>query len=154
MKTDFQTFDIRRMIAATPGTVYTLWSDSKRKEAWFCWDSDDWTHDRYDADLREGGHERVRFSNPDIGSFTYASHIFHMRPSTGLIYGYTMTGDGNPISVSQASVTLTAKDDGTEVIYTEQVVFLDDGDSLKTRVPGCESVLDRLKTAAEAHVHA
>ncbi len=154
MINDFQTFDVTRTIAARPETVFQLWTDKKLKEKWFCWDGDGWSHDSYNADLREGGFERVRFTNPEMGSFGYESHLFHIRPSERLVYGYTMLGTSGPISVSQATVALSPVPDGTKVVYTEQAVFLDGGDSIETRLPGCESVVDRMKTHAEALSHA
>ena len=154
MTTDFQTFDVTRTISARPETVFRLWTDKTLKEKWFCWDGDGWTHDRYDADLREGGFESVRFTNPAVGSFGYESHLFHIRPSERLVYGYTMLADSGPISVSQATVTLVPVPEGTKVVYTEQAVFLDGNDSIETRLPGCESVVERMKAEAEALSHA
>ena len=154
MTTDFQTFEVRRTVKARPETVYGLWTDPARKEAWFCWDANGWTHEDYSADLTEGGHEKVRFAKDGVGSFGYAAHLFHLRPETRLVYGYTMEGQSGPISVSQATVTFAPTAEGTEVVYTEQVVFLDGQDSLETRVQGCEDVLDRLKEAAEERADA
>lgn len=150
MTCEFQTFDITRLIAARPETVFRLWTDARLKEEWFCWNGNGWTHDTYDADLIEGGFERVRFTHPEVGSFRYESHLFHVLPASRLIYGYTMLGNTGPISVSQATVTIEPTEGGAQATYTEQVVFLDGGDSLDTRLPGCVAVMDRMKDHAEA----
>lgn len=150
MTCDFQTFDVTRTIAARPETVFRLWTDAALKEDWFCWNGNGWQHENYEAELSEGGFERVRFTHPDMGSFLYESHLFHIVAPRRLIYGYTMTGASAPISVSQATITVTPDDHGSRLVYTEQAVFLDGEDSLDTRLPGCDAVVDRLKDHAEA----
>ncbi|MDJ1007625.1 MAG: SRPBCC domain-containing protein [Paracoccaceae bacterium] len=149
MEQDFQTFEVVRDIAADPATVFRLWTDADLKERWFCADANGWRHGPYRADLRAGGGETVTFTNGDGESFTYHSHIFHIRDRARLVYGYVMESDEGPISVSQATVAIEGRSGGTRVRYTEQAVFLDGGDSLATRVPGCEDVMNHLKAAAE-----
>ncbi|MBT8414116.1 MAG: hypothetical protein KJO30_07280 [Boseongicola sp.] len=53
------------------------------------------------------------------------------------------------ISASLSTLTLAKNSIGTALNYTEQVIFLDNGDSLKTRIHGTETMLDRTVQVCE-----
>ncbi len=151
MSTEFETFDVTREIAAAPETVYRLWTDPELKPQWFAWDTPDgWHTDSYTADLVEGGTERAVFRNAQASQFTYAARLIQLRPNARLIYSYTMASQDQMISASLSTVTLAAGGKGTRLIYTEQIVFLDEGDRLEYRLAGTEDLLNRMERHAEA----
>lgn len=55
-----------------------------------------------------------------------------------------MRAGDDRISASLSTADFAAADGGTTLTYTEQIVFLDGRDSLATRLPGTEDLLDKL----------
>lgn len=145
MTTDFQTFDLTRDIAVTPETLFRCWTETDLKARWFAdGNSPDWTTLSYTLDPIEGGEEIARFQHDTMGAITYRACLIEIRAPRRLIYSYQMLSGDDRISASLSTVTFAAAGAGTKLTYTEQIVFLDGQDSLASRIPGTEDLLDKL----------
>ncbi|MGR3434799.1 MAG: SRPBCC domain-containing protein [Shimia sp.] len=151
MTHDFQTIVVTRDIAATPETVFALWSDPALKEGWFMGgDRPDWASTEYVSDLAEGGEERCVFTHAEMGRFTIPSHVLIAQAPSRCVSAYRMDRGDTPITASLVTIAVARSAKGTALTPTEQIVFTDGGDSLETRVPGTEAVIDKLVAPAEA----
>lgn len=149
MTTDFQTFDVTRDVAVAPGTLFRCWTDPDLKARWFAdGNGPAWTTLDYRLDATEGGEEIARFRHEEMGDITYRARLIEIAAPNRLIYSYEMRTGETRISASLSTVTFAAAEAGTTLSYTEQIVFLDGQDSLATRVPGTEDLLDKLVRVA------
>jgi uncharacterized protein YndB with AHSA1/START domain len=65
-------------------------------------------------------------------------------PDRRIVFSYSMTSRGMPISVSLTTVELSADGEHTRLLLTEQVVFLDGNDNAADREEGLASMLDKI----------
>ena len=65
-------------------------------------------------------------------------------PDQRIIFSYDMHLDQARISVSLATVELKPAGDGTQLVFTEQAVFLDGDDDAGSRERGTRGLLDQL----------
>ena len=152
MTHDFQTIVVTREIAARPETVAKLWTDPVLKQAWYMdGNGPDWASTAYEGRLSTGDTETCTFTHATMGSFTTRAHAMIDDAPHRLIYAYRMDHDDRPITASLVTIALEASAKGTALTLNEQINFIDGGDSLETRVPGTETIIDKLVTAAEAH---
>ncbi|MEO0665188.1 MAG: SRPBCC domain-containing protein [Pseudomonadota bacterium] len=151
MTHDFETFTLTRNIATAPETVFRLWSDARLKARWFAEEeSPDWSTVSHEGSLEIGGTERMVFEHVEMGRFTLVTHTLIAAPPHRYVYAYRMDAGDMPITASLVTIALSAVEDGTAPTLTEQINFIDGGDTLDTRIPGTEHVLDKLARAAEA----
>ena len=138
------TFTIERHYDATPARVFRAWADPAAKARWFG-SHDNWKTSSYELDFRVGGRERLKIS-PVAGGVVHAFDGIYQDivPDQRIIYSYDMHLDDRRISVSLATVELTADDSGTRLIFTEQAAFLDGQDNVAQRKEGTQSLLDGL----------
>ena len=152
LQSDFRTFDVIREIAASPGTVWRLWTDPSLKARWFA-EGDGVPHRGWACDPVEGGVETCSFRLEATGWITYAARFILLQPGRRLVYSYTMAIGDRVLSASLSTVTMEAADPGTRLVYTEQANFLDGGDRLETRYAGTLALLDNMVEAARATGH-
>lgn len=138
-------FHVDRTVNATPARVYAAFTDEGAKAKWFAAPSGQWSTIERTMDVRVGGRERLRglWANGTITDFdaTYLDLV----PDARLVYTYTMHVDERKISVSLATIEMTAIAPGkTKLRVTEQGAFLDGYDDAGAREHGTNLLIDRL----------
>jgi uncharacterized protein YndB with AHSA1/START domain len=142
------TFVIERTYDTPIAQVFEAWADPLLKARWFA-GSVDALGAGYELDFRVGGHELNRGGPPGGPVYTYDSEYRDIVPEQRIVYTYEMFADEARISVSVATVEFRNHDGTTQLILTEQGVFLDGHDSVAQREEGTRSLLDRLAAALD-----
>ncbi len=132
------TFVIDRHFAAPPARVYQAFADPEAKAKWF-----GGPEEKRSVDFREGGRETM-ISDLDGTEMGFYATYTDIVPDERIVYTYEMTMGGERISVSVATVEVTAVDGGTDLRITEQGVYLDGLDQPAGRRHGTELLLDSL----------
>jgi len=141
--TTHATFVIERTYDAAPARVFAAWSDSKAKARWFV-GPDNWDKSNHKLDFRVGGKESVSGGPPGGQVHSYNAVIQDIVPNERIITTYDMHLDDKKISVSLATLELTAAGKGTKLTYTEQGVYLDGYDDSGSRERGTRDLLENL----------
>jgi uncharacterized protein YndB with AHSA1/START domain len=137
------TFVIERTYDIPIGQVFRAWADPTLKARWFA-GSADALGAGYELDFRVGGLE-VNRGGPSGGPvYTYESEFRDIVPEHRIVYTYQMYADEARISVSVATVQFTSQGASTQLVLTEQGVFLDGRDTVAQREEGTRSLLDSL----------
>jgi uncharacterized protein YndB with AHSA1/START domain len=76
--------------------------------------------------------------------YTYQSEFRDIVPEQRIVYTYEMYTDETRISVSVATVQFESQGATTQLVITEQGVFLDGHDTVAQREEGTRSLLDSL----------
>ena len=86
-----------------------------------------------------------RFGPKDDPRFVADTLYLDIVAGQRIVFSYSMTSRGAPISVSLTTVELSA-DGGaqTRLLLTEQIVFLDGNDDAAHREEGLSSMLDKI----------
>jgi uncharacterized protein YndB with AHSA1/START domain len=137
------TFVIERTYDIPIAQVFRAWADPMLKARWFA-GSADALGAGYDLDFRVGGREVNRGGPPGGPVYTYQSEFHDIVPEQRIIYTYEMYADETRISVSVATVQFRSRDATTQLVLTEQGVFLDGHDTAAQREEGTRSLLDSL----------
>jgi uncharacterized protein YndB with AHSA1/START domain len=141
--TTHSTFVIERTFPQSPERVFHAFTDRGAKLAWFVL-PEELMRDEYQFDFRVGGQEVMVGGPPDGPVFTYRATFYDIVPNERIITGYEMHMGDARISVSVATVELTADGDGTRLVLTEQGAFLDGLDTVEAREHGTRALLDSL----------
>ena len=138
------TFTLDRHYDAAPARVFQAFADPDAKTHWFHPPAGARQEDTT-FDFREGGRETavtVFDSGERYGFYALYQDIV---PSERIVYSYEMTMNGQRISVSVATIQLSpGAGGGTDLVLTEQGVYLDGLDQPKFRVAGTEDLLTQL----------
>jgi uncharacterized protein YndB with AHSA1/START domain len=137
------TFAIERTYDVPVAQVFQAWADPIQKARWFA-GSADALGAGYELDFRVGGREFNRGGPPGGPVYTYESQFRDIVPEQRIIYTYEMYADETRISVSVATVQFGSQDATTQLVLTEQGVFLDGHDTVAQREEGTRSLLDSL----------
>jgi len=130
------TFAIERTYPASPARVFKAWADPAAKASW--------AFKASEFDFRVGGRELNRGGPPGGEVYTYDARYQDIVPDQRIVYSYTMDRGSMRISVSVATVEFKRTATGTQLILTEQGVFLDGGDTPAMREHGTRAMLDKL----------
>ena len=95
----------------------------------------------YELDFRVGGREVNRGGPPGGPISTYSSECRDFIPEQRIVYTYEMF---DRISVSVATVLFSGNDVTSQLVLTEQGVFLDGHDTVTQREEGTRSLLESL----------
>jgi uncharacterized protein YndB with AHSA1/START domain len=137
------TFRIDRHFGAAPERVFNAFADPVAKAAWF--GSPTGKQEDEAFDFREGGRETLVSVLDDGTRFGYYAAYTDIVPGERIVYTYEMTMNGARISVSVATVEVrAAAAGGTDLVLTEQGVYLDGLDQPAQRRQGTEQQLDAL----------
>jgi uncharacterized protein YndB with AHSA1/START domain len=134
------TFTIERTYPAAPARVYAAWADAEAKAQWFGPSESD---DRQ-LDFRVGGSERFVAGGPSGARYMYDARYHEIVPEQRIVYAFTMDRGDTRISSSLATVEIEPAGEGARLLYTEQAVYLDGGDTPAMREHGTRELLDRL----------
>ncbi len=133
------TFVIGRHYDAAPARVYQAFADPEAKAQWF-----GGPDEKRSVDFREGGRETM-ISDLDGTEMGYYATYTDIVKDERIVYTYEMTMGGERISVSVATIEVTAAaSGGTDLRITEQGVYLDGLDQPSMRRHGTELLLDAL----------
>ena len=136
-------FVIERTYDIPIGQVFRAWADPRLKARWFA-GSADALGAGYELDFRVGGLEVNRGGPPGGTVYTYESEFRDIVPEQRIVYTYQMYADEARISVSVATVQFRSQGASTQLVLTEQGVFLDGHDTVDQREEGTRSLLDSL----------
>jgi uncharacterized protein YndB with AHSA1/START domain len=148
------TFRIERTYDASPERVFAAFSDPERKAKWFS-GPEPWVIYKREFDFRVGGREVVTGgpkgeaapSSPAdcaISGSTFDARYFDIIPNQRIVYAYDMYVGGRKLSVSLATIELTAQGKSTRLVMTEQGAFLDGAEDGSEREAGTQWLLDKL----------
>ncbi len=137
-------FDIERVYDAAPAQVFGAWADPTAKARWF---GPTEPGNELALDFRVGGREHFTSAMPDGRVFGYDARFQEIVPGERIVYVYTVDLDKTRISASLATVEITPAGERTRLLYTEQTVYLDGGDTPADREQGTREELDKLGAA-------
>ncbi len=136
-------FDIERVYDASPAQVFGAWADPTAKARWF---GPTEPGNELALDFRVGGREHFTSAMPDGRVFGYDACFQEIVPGERIVYVYTCDFDKTRISASLATVEISSAGEGTRLLYTEQTVYLDGGDTPASREKGTRELYDKLET--------
>jgi uncharacterized protein YndB with AHSA1/START domain len=138
------TFHLKRSYDAPAARVWKALTDEKAKAKWFGGPTGRWELLERHMDVRVGGSERLRgrWEGGVVSTFDAAYH--DVVPNERLVYSYVMHLDEKKISVSLATMQLSADGGRTTLTVTEQGAFLDGYDDAGSREQGTGHLLDAL----------
>jgi uncharacterized protein YndB with AHSA1/START domain len=143
--TDHSTFVVTRTYEASPERTFAAWADPEAKRRWFGGGERD-----FELDFRVGGRDRHSGTAPDGRSYRFSGVYHDIVPDERIVYSYEMFVDDALISVSVATVEFKPQGDGTTLVFTEQVVFIDGLETIESREGGMGGLLDALGEELEA----
>ncbi len=142
MSVDYSSWTVERDYPQPPERVFAAWADPTVKVRWF--DLSGSVDPDYRGDFRVGGTEVFRTPAGAEPVFTYDAQYRDIVDNERIVMTYEMAVDGKRMSVSVATVELSAASTGTHVVYTEQGAYLDGLDDAQSRRTGTSSQLDNL----------
>lgn len=136
-------FTISRDLPHAAAAVYRAFADPQAKSRWFS-GGDDWTPIERAMDVRVGGRE-IAEGRWKSGRVTRFEALYlDVVPGERLVYAYTMFLDARKISVSLATVEISAIANGARLKITEQGAFLDGYEDNGAREHGTKTLLERI----------
>jgi uncharacterized protein YndB with AHSA1/START domain len=142
------TFVIKRSFAFKREWVFAAWTSAAAKSHWFV-GAPGWQAQVRELDFRVGGREQLIGGRPDgsVGKFDARYH--EIVPNERIVYVYDMYTDDVQISTSLATIEFGERGQGTELVITEQGVFLDGRDAARSREQGTNILIDQLERALQ-----
>ena len=142
--TEHATFVIERKYSQAPARVFAAWAEPEAKARWFSGPSD-WHSEGYQLDFRVGGREHLEVGPPGGEAHRFDCIYQDIVPGERIVYSYDMHTGAARISVSLATVEFKANGSGTQLVFTEQAVFLDGYADAGRRERGTRDLLDKLE---------
>jgi uncharacterized protein YndB with AHSA1/START domain len=136
-------FVIERLYGAPRAEVFAAWSDPQIKAQWFIGPAG-WNVVRRELDFRVGGEELLHGKLPTGVETLFRARYHHIEADVRILYDYDMWLSGRPHSVSLATVEFFAQGSQTQLVFTEQVAFLDGTPNADSRKHGTAAHLDRI----------
>jgi len=136
------TIRLQRRLRAPPQRVFAAWAEPAARAKWDV--PGRWVIAEQSFDFREGGHERKCFGPRDDPRLVADTLYLDIVPDRRIVFSYSMTSRGTPISVSLTTVELSPDGQQTNLLLTEQIVFLDGQDNIAHRQEGLASMLDKI----------
>jgi uncharacterized protein YndB with AHSA1/START domain len=133
------TFSIERLYRASPHRVFAAWADPGAKARWFAGPESE-----HQLDFRVGGRETSGGTNGDGGVLSFESLYRDIVPAERIVFTSVLSSNDRVATVSLTTVELRAAGDDTQLILTEQGVFLDGLEEPKWREKGTSDQLDAL----------
>jgi uncharacterized protein YndB with AHSA1/START domain len=137
------TFVIKREFDAAPARVFAAWSHKQAKGRWFV-GPEGWEKSDYQFDFKVGGREHLSGGPPGQPPHVFDARYYDIVPDQRIVYGYEMHIGDHRISVSLATIEFKPSGKGTQLVLTEQGVFLDGYDDAGSREQGTRQLMDQL----------
>ncbi|MBP2159596.1 MULTISPECIES: SRPBCC family protein [Asticcacaulis] len=137
-------FVLERRFKASPARVFHAWADPDAKRRWSDCHAETGATE-YSLDFRTGGQETYRATLADGTRMTVDKTFLEIVPDARIIFAYAMTANGRSLSASLVTVEFHADGDGTRLLLTEQLAYLDGHEDRDERRRGTEEGLDRLE---------
>ena len=139
-------FVLERRYPASPARVFRAFADPEIKARWFgCVEG--WEVAEHRLDFRVGGREVWRGGPPGDTPHQNDTYYHDIVPGERIVWSYAMQVGGRRISVSLATLELSAERSGTHMRFIEQGVDLDGYGGLADRERGTKDLLDSLERA-------
>jgi uncharacterized protein YndB with AHSA1/START domain len=138
------TFHLERTYDAPVARVWRALTDPAAKQKWFGGPPSQMEMLERHMDVRVGGTERARGRWEGGTVSTYDALYQDVIENERLVYSYVMHLDDKKISVSLATLQLTADGPRTTLALTEQGAFLDGYDDAGSREDGTRHLLEAL----------
>ncbi len=140
------TIRLERRYHSPPARVFAAWAEPGVRAQWDL--PGRWVIAEQSFDFREGGREIKRFGPREDARVVAETLYLDIVPARRIVFSYSMTSRGTPISVSLTTVELSTDEAGngagTRLLLTEQVAFLDGKDREANRREGLASMLDKI----------
>jgi uncharacterized protein YndB with AHSA1/START domain len=136
------TIRLERRFKAPPVRVFAAWAEPKARAKWDV--PGRWMIAEQTFDFREGGRELKRFGPMGDPRLLANTLYVDIVPPRRIVFSYSMTSQGTPISVSLTTIEISAEAKETHLLLTEQIVFLDGNDNAANREEGLASMLDKI----------
>lgn len=143
MTIEHKTFVVERELAASPKHAFRFFSEQALKERWTSCHPD-WTVLEEAFDFRVGGIEAKRWRTDKGNEQTFLARYLDIVPAQRIIYAFDMSFAGERLSASLATVEFFAAAARTRMVFTEQIAWLGDANSLPLRIAGTGDGLDLL----------
>jgi uncharacterized protein YndB with AHSA1/START domain len=140
------TFVINRNFEFAREHVFAAWTSAPAKSQWFVGPSG-WTAQHRELDFRVGGREKLVGRRPDGNVSTFDARYHEIVPNERIVYVYDMLTNDRQTSVSLVTIEFKDRRDGTQLIITEQGVFLDGLDDARRREHGTQVLIAQLEQA-------
>ena len=138
------TIRLERRYKAPPARVFAAWAEPQARAKWDV--PGRWVIAEQTFDFREGGRELKRFGPRGDPHLVADTLYLDIVPPRRIVFSYSMTSRGTPISVSLTTIEISADAKETHLLLTEQIVFLDGQDNAANREEGLASMLDKIGT--------
>jgi uncharacterized protein YndB with AHSA1/START domain len=149
VKTQHATIVLDRKFDAPVSRVFKAWSDIGAKSRWFVGPPGTWELVERRMDFRVGGRDHLsgRLLNGIVTIFN--SFYYDIVPNARIVYSYDMHLSERHITVSLATVEFKQAGKDTQMIFTEQLVNLDDWEDEggEERKAGTSGQFDRFAAA-------
>lgn len=145
-----QSFTIERCYPTSAERVFKAFSHPAKKRRWFA-EGEGFVIDSYSLDFHVGGFERTRFRFGDGPSMTNDCVYLDIVPDRRVVFAYSMTIGGAPLSSSLSTIELLENGDGTLLRMTEHTAYLDGNDGSAARREGCLELLEALASELSNH---
>lgn len=145
-----QSFTIERTYPTSAERVFRALSDPEKRRRWFV-EGEGFTIDSYSLEFRVGGFERTSFRFGDGPPMTNDCVFLDIQVNERLVFAYSMTLGGEPMSASLASMELSPAANGTLLRFSEHTAFLDGKDGSADRREGTRGLLEALAAELDAH---
>lgn len=143
-------FTLERVFRASRQRVFDAFAKADLKAKWFGGPPEAWTEKQRSHDFRVGGVETAEGQFENGTTSRYVARFAEIVDGHRLVSTYEMWVNGKHHSVSLATVELREVKGGTELVYTEQIVFLDgttgEGGT-RSRKEGSSALFDRLEAS-------
>lgn len=124
--------------------VFNAFADAQARVQWDLPGGDDWELAELEQDFRVGGQEHARFGPKGNTVYWSRGTYLDIVPNVRIISAGTMHEGEKRISTTLCTVELTAQDQGTKLVLTDQSAFLDGAEAPADRKSGWGKIIERL----------
>jgi len=143
-------FTLDRTYPASVERVFRALSDPEKKRRWFA-EGEGFVIDSYTLDFKVGGFERTRFRFGEGPAMTNDCVYLDIVKNQRIIFAYSMTIGGEPMSSSLGTIELSSGAGGTLLRLTEHTAYVDGKDGSEGRREGTRELLEALAKELAEH---